>query len=122
MWTVLDFVFSLLMLFGVGGGLVWAAYALPRGLLAQYVSAAVLVIGCVTLWVSLENRGRASRTNRRCPACGERLRLERKRAAIVGPSTAECRWCGSSFVWRAAPSRFGIGRWEMVSGPKRPRL
>lgn len=121
MWGLLDALLVLVMLSGVGGGLVWVAYAVPRGLRAQSVAAVLVAFGSLILWISLENRGKASRMNRRCPACGRRLRLERDKGLSVGPASAACRWCGRAFVWRASRSRFGAGRWQAVSLPGRPR-
>lgn len=118
MWGTLDILLTLLMLSGVGGGLVWAAYAFPRGLALESISSLVVTFGFLILWISLENRGKSSRLNRRCPACGQRLRLDREKGLSIAPATAECRWCGRSFRWKAPKSRFGAGRWQAVSPPK----
>lgn len=120
MWGLFDLLLTLLMLFGIGGGLVWAAYAVPRELPLQALAAAAIAFGSLILWVGLENRGRASRLNRRCPVCGERLRLAHDKGPSVASASAECRWCGGGFVWKASRSRFGAGRWRLVSRPKRP--
>lgn len=120
MWGILDILITLLLFCGVAGGLVWAAYAFPRGLLIESISSLIVTFGFLILWISLQNRGKSSRFNRRCPSCGQRLRLDREKGLSAAPTTAECRWCGRSFRWKAPRSRYGAGRWEAIP-PPRPR-
>jgi hypothetical protein len=120
MWAVLDFAISLLLLCVVGGGLVWAAYAYENGLVGQYLAAVVVVVVTVMGWVVLLSRSRASWYDRRCPVCRQWLRLDRRKDDPTHPATAECKWCGASFIWMPSQSRYGVGRWERVSPPRRP--